>query len=287
MVTRLIMVNVGIFLLTHLLLPVIAFLFDDKAFFENFIKLFCVPAHLKTLLLQPWSILTYMFLHDGIFHILFNMIFFYVFGGILLDFLGNKKIFPVYLLGGLAGATLYIIAYNIFPVFQKNLIDARMLGASAAVMATVFAAATLRPNYEVKFILLPPIKIKYFAVAYVLIDLAMMPRDGNAGGHIAHLGGAMFGFLFINQLQKGVDWSAWLNNLVDRIAVFFRIRKPRPKKVYKNTDASGSYYQSSASSTSASKQEQIDAILDKIREAGYDSLSKEEKDFLFRVSKEE
>lgn len=280
------MINVGVFIVDYFLWLFVSFFFSNPELYKQIVNYFFVPSSITNLILQPWSLLTYMFFHADWMHILFNMIFLYVFGRILHDFLSNRKILPVYILGGLCGAFLYVLAFNIFPRFAVNVDKAVLLGASAGVMSVVWATATLRPNYEVRFFFLPPIKIMYIAIAYLILDFVMIPRDGNAGGHFAHLGGALFGFLYIKQLQNGKDWSVGFNKVVDKVVSLFRSPKKGPRKVYSNTDKARS-----SSSTehfgSSEKQARVDAILDKIKDSGYDSLSKEEKAFLFKVSKEE
>ncbi len=289
-ITKLIMINVGVFIVDYFLWLFVSFFFNNAELYKQIVNFFFVPSSLSNLLLQPWSLLTYMFFHADWMHILFNMIFLYVFGRILHDFLSNRKILPVYILGGLCGAFLYVLAFNIFPRFAVNVDKAVLLGASAGVMAVVWATATLRPNYEVRFFFLPPIKIMYIAIAYLILDFAMIPRDGNAGGHFAHLGGALFGFMYIKQLQRGNDWSVGFNNVVDKLVSLFSPKKKGPRKVHSQVhkqQGAGTSSHSGSFFGSDEKQARVDAILDKIKESGYDSLSKEEKAFLFKVSKEE
>lgn len=285
---KLIIINVAVFIVTNILL-----LFGDflmKANYGTQVLLYFQPvADLKALILKPWSLFTYMFMHSGFFHLLFNMLFLYWFGNVLKEFIGNARTIPIYIYGGLAGAFAFILCFNIFPAFYSEL-SRPMLGASAGVMAVVLAAATLVPNYKFFLLLIGPVSIKWIAFFYVLMDIVQM-RGGNAGGHIAHLGGALTGYLFISQLQKGNDWAKPFYYLQDAIENW---RKPSPKikMTYKKDEKVKAGNVSGKSKMqeqprSPSKQEQLDTILDKISRSGYDSLNQEEKAFLFKVSQED
>lgn len=260
--------------------------------YDGFRSYLMMPADLPQLIIQPWSALTYMFFHEGIFHILFNMLFLYWFGLLLNEYLGSKRLANIYVLGGLAGGVLYLVMYNISPYFADSLATARMLGASAGVYAVVVAAATLAPNTTFFLLLLGPVKIKYIAIFYVLIAF-VNSTGNNAGGELAHLGGAALGFLYVNQLQKGRDMGSWIQAIGNFFTKIFTRKSPvkvsyRKAKTY---TSAGDYSQSTSGKTStASKpevisQEEIDLILDKIAAKGYDGLSKEEKRKLFEFSK--
>jgi len=212
--------------------------------------------------------------------------------------IGNRKILPIFILGGIAGAVMCILMFNIFPVFKPYL-SAPMLGASAGVMSVMLATATLRPNYSIMLVFLGAVQIKYIALFFVLLDFTNIAVD-NPGGHIAHLGGALFGYVFIKQLKNGNDLSIGFNKVWDAITGLFD-PKNKPRVAYRNTKAtstnnagsssSGNYYSYKPQETprvfDSAKQEKIDTILDKIAHSGYDSLSNEEKEFLFNVSKED
>lgn len=228
-----------------------------------------LPASLPQLVHRFWTPVTYMFMHAGIFHILFNMLWLYWFGQIFEEFLGKKRTVGTYLLGGLAGGILFIAAYNLFPAFADVRIGSTVVGASASVMAIVVGAATIAPNYTIMLFFLGPVKIKWIALFYVVIDFLSI-SGANAGGEIAHLGGAMLGFFYVRQLQKGNDW-------VTSIASLFK-KKPHLKVASTNRDKAMS---------SRPRQDEVDAILDKISKSGYESLSKNEKEVLFRASKHE
>ena len=281
-VQQLIIVNIIVFLLINV--PRLFFWLAghglDPYYYSDYLG---VPSDLNQLLHQPWTLFTYMFTHGEVMHILFNMLVLYWFGRILTEFLGNRKILPLYLLGGLSGAFLFIICYQLFPVFHAVVPEARAWGASASVMAIMVAAATLVPDYIMFLILIGPVKIKWIAIFTIALDLLSIPSS-NAGGHIAHLGGALFGFLFIRQMQKGRDLSSGVNWLIDQIVTLFQ-PKP-PMKVSYRTKEKTARQTSHKATNLPSKQERLDAILDKIAQSGYESLSKEEKEFLFSVSKE-
>lgn len=290
MSTKLIFVNIGVFVLFNIGFYLLAFLLEKTDFYRDVSFWFMVPASLKKLLYQPWSIITYMFMHDGILHILSNMLVLFIFGRILNDLLGNRKILPIYILGGLAGIALFLLTYNLFPVFSGNIGTAYLVGASAAVMAVMLAATTLAPDYVIRLWIIGDVKIKYIALVFVMLDLLMIPRD-NPGGHIAHLGGALFGYLFIYMLQQGRDWSISFNKMADKVVSL--METPRPRVAYKKEveDNTTRHFKrervSAKRNFDKNKQAKIDAILDKIAQSGYDSLTSDEKAFLFKVSNED
>jgi membrane associated rhomboid family serine protease len=270
MVVKLIFVNIAVFVFFGLLL-LISYLTQSSTFYNYLLNELQVTASLHALLYQPWSAFTYMFLHVNVFHILFNMLWLYWFGEIFILYLGDKKILPLYIIGGLGGALLYILSYNLFPVFKPVVNHSYMLGASASIYAIVFAAATLNPNHEIGLILFGNVKIKYVAVVSLLLSVLTIPHD-NPGGGIAHLGGALTGYLYIMGLRSGFD-------PLGSVAKLFK-RKPKVKVGYRNTDS-----KVTPPPRSKGEQEKVDEILDKIARSGYDSLSKEERDFLFNYSK--
>ncbi len=267
MVMKLIFINVGVFLLFGLF-NLFSFLFQSYSLYQFILLKVETSASLHILMYQPWSVFTYMFLHVQIFHILFNMLWLYWFGEIFVLYLGDKKVLPLYIIGGLSGALIYILAYNLIPVFKPVAETLYMLGASASIFAIVFAAATINPDHEIGLILIGPVKIKYVALISLLLDVINIPYS-NAGGYIAHVGGALSGFLFIKALQSGFD-----------ITKIFT-RKPKVKVAYKSDTAKSTNGQARGNG----EQEKVDEILDKIARSGYDSLTKEEKDFLFHYSK--
>jgi len=228
-----------------------------------------LPAYLPKLLYRFWTPFTYMFMHAGIFHILFNMLWLYWMGQIFEEYLGNKRTIGLYLFGGLAGGLLFVACYNLIPAFTSVNAAANgvVVGASASVMAIIIATATLLPNYTIQLILIGPVKLKWIALFYIVIDFLGI-ASANAGGEIAHLGGALFGFIYIKQVQRGHDWIGGISKLF----------APKPKlKVVSNSGAP-------RKTSGAPRQEDVDRILDKISGSGYDSLTRQEKETLFRAS---
>jgi membrane associated rhomboid family serine protease len=228
-----------------------------------------LPAYLPKLLYRFWTPFTYMFMHAGIFHILFNMLWLYWMGQIFEEYLGNKRTIGLYLFGGLAGGLLFVACYNLVPAFTNVNAAANgvVVGASASVMAIIIATATLLPNYAIQLILIGPVKLKWIALFYIVIDFLGI-ASANAGGEIAHLGGALFGFIYIKQVQRGHDWIESINKLFV------------PKAKMKVVSHSGPLRKASG----VPRQEDVDRILDKISGSGYDSLTKQEKETLFRAS---
>ena len=270
MVVKLIFVNVAVFIFFGLL-NLIGFIAQSNVAYDFLRGHLELWASLHMLIRQPWTVFSYMFMHDGILHILFNMLWLYWFGEIFVLYLGDKKVLPLYIIGGLGGALVYLLSYNLLPVFKPMVEYSTLVGASASILAIVFAAATINPDHEISLILIGPVKIKYIALFSLLLDVINIPF-GNAGGYLAHVGGALTGYLYIKGLQGGFDPAGSIVN-------FFK-RKPKVKVGYKNSDG-----KVAAPSRSKGEQEKVDEILDKIARSGYDSLSKEERDFLFNYSK--
>jgi membrane associated rhomboid family serine protease len=275
---KLIIINVVVFVIINLSRVIFQLFNIHFSGFDILINQLSVPSSFYLLIRQPWSLITYSFLHEEFLHILFNMLWLYWMGKILVEYLGNKKLLSTYILGAIAGAALYIICFNIFPLFS-NIVDySHALGASASVLAITIAVATLLPDYTIFLLFLGPVRMKYIAAFTILLDLLSM-SGSNAGGHIAHLGGALFGFIYIKQLQKGNDLAGWFHNLTDFVSGGFKM-KPKMKVAYKKTDV-----RKSSGSKSEADQETVDRILDKISKSGYTSLTKDEKDLLFKASK--
>ena len=239
--------------------------------FKLFINKLMLPASFTTFITQPWSLISYFFLHLGFTHILWNMLFLYWFGKIIQDNIGNNAVISLYVLGGIIGGLSYMALFNIIPYYDNRISESLMLGASAGVFSIVAGSATLLPNYTFYLLFLGPVRIKYIALFYILLSFLDV-TGSNAGGEIAHLGGAMIGYLFIRQLQNGVNMGEGVINIIN----FFN--KEKNKKPEQNS-----------SPTEENKydisQDEIDKILDKISESGYSSLSKNEKEKLFNASK--
>jgi membrane associated rhomboid family serine protease len=274
--TRLIYINIAVFVLITIVAGV-GFLLNDLEISGKALDLFSVPASFNALLLRPWTLITYMFTHKDIWHILFNMLWLYWFGRIFLEYLDERKLVAVYLLGGISGALVYILSFNIFPAFTGIVADSVAIGASASVMAIVIAIATYVPDYTVQLLLFGRIKIKYMALA-IFILTSIMGFSVNSGGKLAHIGGAFFGYFYIINLRHGRDIGKGFNRIIDFFVTIFKPRK-KLKVTHKKATAEYEY-----NKIKAEHQKRINHILDKISKGGYDSLTKEEKETLFKES---
>lgn len=279
----LIYLNLIIFVLIQIVKIV---LFFSNSLSYDFLRWLAVPAGLEQLGKYPWTVITYMFTHENFLHILFNLLAFFWFGRLFMQFLSQRQLLGVYILGGIAGAIFYIAAFNLIPAFSEVKAVSVALGASASVMAVVFSVASLVPNQEVYMLFLGRVKLKYLAIGVIVIDLISIPA-GNAGGHIAHLGGALLGFLFVYFYRRGTDITLWVSRTIYGVkGVFVPKRgmkiKYRNKNKNKNTSRPESDMEYNA--RKKAEQDQIDLILDKIAQSGYSSLSAAEKEKLFKIS---
>jgi membrane associated rhomboid family serine protease len=277
---KLIFINVAVFLVVNVLGSLLH-LFNITNGVDLFISWLALPSDISELVFKPWTLITYMFLHKDLFHMLFNMLVLYFGSQIFNQFLNEKKLLVTYLLGGISGGLLYVLAFNVFPVFESSVSNSIALGASASVMAILIGAATYVPNFVVKLIFLGNVKLKYIAMVYLVMDIVKI-QGSNSGGHIAHLGGAIFGFFFIQQLKKGNDFTLGFSRFLDYLMVIFKPRK-NMKVVYKKqgkTKSNADY-----NNQKVDNQKMVDGILDKISKSGYDSLSADEKAILFDASK--
>ncbi len=273
---KLIYINVAVFILLTIV-AVIGFLLNNNLISEKALDLLSVPASLNALLTRPWTLITYMFTHQEVLHILFNMLWLYWFGRIFLEYLDERKLVAVYLLGGICGALVYIISFNVFPAFSSVVADSAAIGASASVMAIVVAIAVYVPDYTVQLFLFGRIKIKYMALA-IFILTSVMDFSVNSGGKLAHIGGALFGYFYIISLKQGHDIGKGFNKIIDFFVTMF---KPRKKLTITHKRVANEY---EYNKIKAEHQKKINFILDKIAKAGYDSLTKEEKEELFNES---
>jgi membrane associated rhomboid family serine protease len=272
---KFIYVNVAVFLIYNLAYLVLFFWNQEDTASFYITQWLAIPASLPDLLTKPWTIITYMFYHQDIWHILFNMLFLYWFGNIFLMYFDSKKFTSLYFLGGIMGGIFYLIAFNSLSVFKAGSIISVLLGASASVMAIVFAISLYVPNFRVNMLFFGEVKLIYIALFTVVLDLIMIPKE-NPGGHIAHLGGALIGFLFVLQYRKGRDITKGFTKVLDFIGSLF---KPRKLKVAHKKPVNDMDYRK----TRVDTQKEIDRILDKISKGGYESLTKEEKETLFRM----
>ncbi len=244
-----------------------------------------LPAQLDVLLVRPWTLITHMFVHDSVWHIIANMLWLWAFGYILQDLAGNRKLVPIFLYGAFAGALAFLLAYNALPGLRAEIVGAKAIGASAGVMAIAIATTALSPGYRIFPMINGGIPLWVITMIFVIIDLATIPYN-NPGGHIAHLAGAGMGMLFVVLMRRGHDWSGWMNNFFDWTTNLFNPDRPRKGKSVKTT----LYYKSNVQPFKKSThitQQKVDEILEKIHQRGYQSLSEDEKEILKQASKEE
>lgn len=271
-VWKIILINLSVFVVVAIVNVGIMLSGSSAAGFDSVLRWFELPANLIKFLTQPWSIVTHIFIHNSfdIFHILFNMLWLYWIGNILQEYLGNKKFYEAFFGGGIFGGVFYMLCYNIFPVFSAHVSNSYAIGASAGVLSVVIATAALLPNYPIQLLLFGTVRLKWIAIISVLIDLVSIP-NGNAGGHLAHIGGALFGFLYIKYIYGKIA----LPNSFTRL-----FTKKSKLKVHYSSASEHPEVKDQPS------QEDIDVILDKISKSGYDSLTKREKEILFKASKD-
>ena len=258
---KLIVINILFFLFPYLINGII-FLFGQQALINlNFLKL---SPEFSKIIVQPWSIVTYSFIHGGFGHILWNMLLLYFSSQFFFNLFSKQKFINTYFLGVIFGGILFVFSYHIFPVFKG--LNVNLIGSSAGVMAVIIFICTYTPDQEIR-ILFFNLKLKYIGIILITINVIQLP-SGNAGGNIAHLGGALFGFLYAFNLKKGIDIANGFETFLNYFSKLFIVEKKEKKYINGNI-----------------KQKKIDEILDKINKSGYDSLTKEEKDFLFKAGK--
>ena len=268
--SRLMLINIIVWVIC-MFISVFTWLFNvsDISFVTN---LFAVPSDISALADKPWTIFTYMFLQERFWHLFFNMLMLYYGGRIFLQYFSGRQLTWTYILGGLSGALFFIISFNYFPVFADMKGQAFALGSSASVLSILIAAATYRPDHQLNLFLLGQIKMKWVAIIFVVIDFLSISGN-NSGGHLAHLGGAAWGFIYAFSIKND-------------ITSLFK-RKPRIKVKSRNAE---NFYQrpktdEEFNAERAQEQDEIDVILEKIAKNGYSSLNEKEKEFLFRQSK--
>lgn len=266
-VEKIIFINIAVFAISYLTKALFSLMQWGE---DPFFNWFALPANFSNFFLRPWSIISYGFLHGDFWHILFNLIILYYFGNLFLDFFSKRDFLIYYFLGIIFGGVVYMFSYNFFPALKTN--TAYLVGASAGVTAILVGLATKIPNYAMNFRFIGSIKLWYIAVGVIFLDIIQIPVS-NTGGHLAHLGGALIGFLLTNQTNNGKNISNLFSSLFKtkkQNPLKTVYKKPKPKKSIKNSNA---------------HQRKIDEILDKISKSGYETLTKEEKDFLFSVGK--
>jgi len=273
--TKLIYINVGMFLLIRLT-AIVLMLFNMSGF--PYLQYLQMPSSPELLLYRPWTLITYTFTHYDFLHILFNMLWLYWFGGLFLQFFNERQLGGLYVIGGIAGGLLFMLAYNIFPYFRNAASCSFLMGASASVMAIVFAVSFYQKDMEINLFLLGRMKLIYLALLSFAIDLLAM-TSANAGGHIAHIGGALLGIWFASLIKQGKDMTSPINGIIDRLVNLSK-RKPKMRVTYYRPETDYEY-----NTRKHQEQADIDIILDKLKRSGYESLSSEEKKKLFDASR--
>ncbi len=284
---QIILVNVVIYLLLligHWMLQ----LSGHGLIYTDIMAQLTMSAYLPDFARHPWTLVSYFFTHVDIFHILWNMLFLYWFGRLVDEYLGSRRLVGLYILGGLAGGLVYLAIYNLAPHFQEKVLESSLLGASGAAFSVAVGAATLLPNYTFHLLFLGPVRIKYIVLFYIVLSFAQS-TGANAGGELAHLGGALIGFLYVRLLQNGSDIGQPIYWLIDG---WQQLVHPRPvvrvsQRQRSSAPATATYAGNtphSPSSSTTPDQDEVDALLDKISRSGYESLTRDEKQKLFRAS---
>jgi membrane associated rhomboid family serine protease len=275
--SRLIFVNIAVFVVL-LIISVVEQFSGRSIRLEEYPNIYLSStSNLELLARRPWTIITHMFAHIEVGHFLFNLVTLFTVGKLFRHFLGSKRLVANYILGGLAGFLVYLICYNVFPGLNAN---SSILGASAAVMSLIITIGMVKPNYSIKLFGVFEMKLIWLCGILVFVDLISLQKGFNSGGHLGHLGGALYGFLYARNYNQGKNMASWFENLLSRISSLFNGKKRSDlHAVHKRPKTDEQF-----NVEKASRQKRIDQILDKISRAGYESLTKEEKDFLFKYS---
>lgn len=269
-------------------IKIIYFLSDipEAFFYKQVLNWFTMPASFDTLASRPWTILTYMFTHNSIWHLISSCLWLWCFGYILQDLTGNNQLIPLYLYGGFAGAVIFLLANNFVPVLEKNIEATQpLIGAGASVMAIAVATTTLAPDYRIFPLINGGIPLWVLTLIFVAIDFATL-ATGNAGIGAGHLAGGAIGYFYVRQLRRGSDWGAWMIKLMNWLDDLFSPEKKHAKK----SSREKLHYRAEKKpfeKTPNVTQQKLDAILDKINQQGYQFLTDEEKEFLKKASQEE
>ncbi|SFB23334.1 Membrane associated serine protease, rhomboid family [Flavobacterium swingsii] len=279
MATKLIFWNLLLFAIPEIVFAVLQ-LFHININYLNYVAL---SNHFSDLVWQPWTIVSYAFFHAGFLHLLFNMIMLHFSSRLFVTFFTQKQLFGLYVLGSIFAGIIYLVCYTFLPSLSNQ--NTLLVGASASVMAILFATMTYQPFMDIRLALIGSVKLWHIATLYLVVDLIQLPLE-NTGGHLAHLGGALFGFIYIKLLQNGTDLTKGFNTIIDWFANLFSPKKETSfKKIYRNPKPINVVKTASKIVTKDKTQQQIDEILDKISKSGYDSLTVDEKEFLFKAGK--
>lgn len=277
---RIIFINIGVFVVIRLLSVIFDIFGSSGLGWGAPINWISMPSSVSDLVTHAWTPISYMFTHYAFLHLLMNMLWLYWFSKLFLQFYNDRQLIALYLSGGLAGASMYLLAYNLMPFFNDVSDRSILLGASGSVLAIVVAVASTAPNQDINLMFIGPVKLKYLAMIAVFVDLISI-TSSNAGGHLAHLGGALWGWMFVVLLKRRINGLAWIERLIEFVEGLW---KPNPRKHMKvkwNRPASEQEFRNERKA----KSDSLDHILDKIKQSGYESLSKDEKQQLFDASK--
>ncbi len=277
--TKLLFWNIAFFAIPSIVFGILP-LFKVNINYLNYVSLSSNP---NDLLLKPWSIFTYAFCHSSILHILFNLIMLNFAGRLFLIFFNQKQLLSLYFVGSLFAGIVFLLSYMFFPALAN--VNTALVGASASVMALLFATVSYSPLMNIRLFLFGNVKLWHIALVLIVIDLFQLPME-NTGGHLAHIGGAIFGYIYIRLLKKGTDICNWFTLIIDAFSSIFVKRKSKPFKKVHRTYKAPVEKRASKIVTKDKVQQQIDEILDKISQSGYDSLSSAEKEFLFKAGKQ-
>jgi membrane associated rhomboid family serine protease len=289
-VVKLILINVIVYVLILVLRTVFHYALSSQVY-DIVMSQVRLPASLSSFAYKPWTLFTNFFAHEGFFHILFNMLFLYWFGRIVEEYIGGRRVIALYVWGGISGGSVFLIMYNIAPYLQTGLSGATLIGASGGIFAIIVGLATLLPDYTIFLLFLGAVRIKYIAAFYILLSVAELVGS-NPGGNLAHLAGALVGFGFIRSLKNGVDWGEPIYTFLDFVNALFTPRPnlpkmPRRERTPAPTIANKNNARIESSTTdSVPDQDEVDSILDKISKSGYESLSREEKQKLYKASQQ-
>lgn len=278
LLSRLILINLIVFIITNLI-NLLFWLGQSGDGSSLMVSWFAIPSNVNDLILKPWTLFSYMFLQESFFHLFFNMAILYVSGRIFSEYLNSAKLLSIYLWGGLFGGLLFVFTYNSFPVFQGEVnYSVSLLGSSAAVIAILVAIATHVPNYNINLLIVGRVKLKHLAIFLIIIDVLSIQK-GNAGGHISHIGGAIWGFSYIWLLKNGYSMK-WGRFKFPKFSF-----RNKPRKAYTNPNKHKRPISDDEYNRHKNKQQkEIDIILEKISKSGYSSLTKKEKELLFKSS---
>ncbi|MDD4922614.1 MAG: rhomboid family intramembrane serine protease [Bacteroidales bacterium] len=283
-VTRLIYINVTVFLILRLTLLLFG-LFRIEG--DWLMPLIQMPSDWMSILMRPWTVFTYMFVHLELMHVLFNMLWLYFFGNMFLRWFNARQLGGLYILGGLFGGLFFSLFFNLLPAGEGVVNAVYLMGASASVLALGIAVAFYRPDESIQLLMLGSIKLKYLAMIMVVMDVLSLNGE-NAGGSLAHLGGALAGLAFGYSLRKGIDLTSWVNPMLDwfvnlmprRRKMRVTYQRSRNERAYQSADVDQSYRDRKKMEST-----QMDLILDKIKQSGYESLTESEKKQLFEFSR--